>query len=75
MCNMDETDRRANGLSSVMPAQTSTMPSGHSRDREVIRIDYMHDRAGIATALREAFAEAANDQSSCDLERLLRELN
>lgn len=46
-----------------------------SRDREVILVDFACDRMGIAAALRQAFAEAANDRCDHDFEELLRKLN
>jgi hypothetical protein len=46
-----------------------------ARDREVIRIDFAHDKLGIAAALRQAFAAAANDQSNHDFDKLLSELH
>ena len=46
-----------------------------TRDREVIRVDFAHDKLGIAAALRQAFAAAANDPCRHDFEKLLEELN
>jgi hypothetical protein len=45
------------------------------RDREIIRVDFADDRIAITAAVRRAFAEAANDRSTHDFERLLSELN
>jgi hypothetical protein len=44
------------------------------RDRELIRVDLAHDKLGIAAALRQAFAAAAQDSSTHDFDRLLKEL-
>lgn len=46
-----------------------------TRDREVIRVDFTNDPLGIASALRRAFAAAANDRSDHDFEKLLSDLN
>lgn len=44
-------------------------------DREPIRLQFAQDKMGIAAALREAFAAAANDRSDHDFDQLLRQLN
>ncbi|HXH00392.1 MAG TPA: hypothetical protein VNI79_08275 [Sphingomicrobium sp.] len=46
-----------------------------SRDRDLIRIEFPDDRMGITAALRQAFAEAANERSTHDFDKLLSELN
>jgi len=46
-----------------------------ARDREVIRVGFASDTMGIAAALRQAFAAAANDRSEHDFEKLLKELH
>jgi hypothetical protein len=40
--------------------------AGHSMDRRVIRVENMPDQAGIAAALRRAFAAGANRETDCD---------
>ena len=52
----------------------SPMPEPQ-RDREVIRVDCANDKMGIAAALRQAFAAAANDRSDHDFDQLLRDLH
>lgn len=47
----------------------------HSRDNEVIRVDFTCDHMGIAAALRQAFAAAANERSAYDFDELLSQLN
>jgi len=49
------------------------MSSAH--DRDLIRIEYPDDRMGITAALRQAFAEAGNERSAHDFDKLLSELN
>ena len=49
--------------------------SASTGDLEPIRLQFAHDKLGIAAALREAFAAAANDRSDHDFEQLLRQLN
>jgi hypothetical protein len=44
------------------------------RDRELIRVDFANDKLGIAAALRQAFAAAAQESSTHDFDRLLNEL-
>jgi hypothetical protein len=46
--------------------------SPQTGDREPIRIQFAHDKLGIAAALREAFAAAANDRSDHDFGQQLR---
>jgi len=46
-----------------------------TRDRELIRLDSATDFQGIASALRRAFSEAANEPSNHDFEDLLHRLN
>lgn len=53
---------------------TETHPSP-SRDRDVIRVDFANDKLGIAATLRQAFAAAAQDPSTHDFDKLLRELD
>ena len=45
------------------------------RDREVIRVDFSHDKQGIAAALRHAFSAAAQEPCDIDFDRLLSELH
>ena len=45
-----------------------------TRDREVIRVDFLHDKLGIAETLRQAFAAAAHDECTRDFEKLLNDL-
>ena len=44
-------------------------------DRRIIRIDIAPTHAGIAAALRKAFAAAATDPSDRDFDEILRQLN
>lgn len=46
-------------------------------DRRVIRVENMPDQAGIAAALRRAFAAGANREDDCDrlFGDLLKQLN
>jgi hypothetical protein len=53
-------------------ANADTPPCG---DRELIRVHFAQDKLGIAAALRQAFAAAANDRSDHDFDKLLSELN
>ena len=46
-----------------------------ARDREVIRVDFEHDKLGIAAALRHAFSAAAHEPCDIDFDRLLSELH
>ena len=52
-----------------------TKKSAASGDREPIRLQFAHDKMGIAAALRAAFAAAACDRSDHDFDQLLRQLN
>jgi len=45
------------------------------RDREVIQVDFAHDKQGIAAALRHAFSVAATEPCDIDFDRLLSELH
>lgn len=53
---------------------TATL-SASQRDSDVIRVDFADDKLGIAAALRQAFASAAQDQCTRDFEKLLAELD
>ena len=44
-------------------------------DRQIIRIDGLPDQAGIAAALRRAFAAGRKDDSDRDFADLLQRLN
>ena len=44
-------------------------------DREVIRVDFTHDKLGISATLRQAFAAAAHDECTRDFEKLLDDLD
>ena len=46
-----------------------------TRDRELIRLDSATDYHGIASALRRAFSDAANEPTTHDFEDLLHKLN
>ena len=46
-----------------------------TRDREVIRGDFTHDKLGISVTLRQAFAAAAHDECTRDFEKLLNDLD
>lgn len=50
-------------------------PRAPSRGHDVIRVDFVNDKLGIAESLRQAFAAGAQEQSTHDFERLLRELD
>jgi hypothetical protein len=47
-------------------------PAGHHMDRRIIRVENLPDQAGIAAALRRAFA--AGPVESDDSDRLFEEL-
>jgi hypothetical protein len=51
-----------------------TTSCSKERDRDLIRVEFAHDKLGIAAALRQAFAAAAHDSSTHDFDRLLNEL-
>jgi hypothetical protein len=59
---------------SFADAPTCSNEREDDRDRDLIRVDFAHDKLGIAAALRQAFAAAAHDKSTHDFERLLNEL-
>ena len=50
---------------------------GHHLDRRIIRVENLPDQAGIAAALRRAFAAGAPDNDDTDLmfDELLRRLH
>jgi hypothetical protein len=52
-----------------------TKTSTPIRDRELIRVDFAHDKLGIAAALRQAFAAAAQEPADIDFDKLLSELH
>ena len=52
--------------------ETGRIPS---LDREIIRVEFPTEHAGIAAALRRAFNAAAEEPSDRDFEALLRRLN
>jgi hypothetical protein len=58
----------------VEAAMTSPSPS-RDRDRDLIRVDFAHDKMGIAAALRHAFSVAAHEPCDIDFDRLLSELH
>jgi hypothetical protein len=49
--------------------------SEFSMDRRIIRVDIPPTHAGIAAALRKAFAAAAEEPSDRDFAEILRQLN
>ena len=55
--------------------KTTASARDPDRDREVIRVDFAHDKQGIAAALRHAFAVAAQEPCDIDFDRLLSELH
>jgi hypothetical protein len=57
------------------PALASARDREGERDREVIRVDFAHDKQGIAAALRHAFSVAAQEPCDIDFDRLLSELH
>ncbi len=58
-----------------MNFETALTPSrSRNRDHEVIRIDFANDKLGIAAALRQAFAAAANEPGNRDFAKLLSDL-
>ena len=57
------------------PARGHPRDRSRDRDREVIRVDFAHDKMGIAAALRQAFSVAAHEPSEVDFDRLLSELD
>ena len=57
------------------PATASGRDREGGRDREVILVDFAHDRQGIAAALRHAFSVAAQEPCDIDFDRLLSELH
>ena len=58
-----------------MTPEHATIDVPECGDREVIRVDFAHDKLGIAAALRQAFAAAAQDRSNHDFDKLLSELH
>jgi hypothetical protein len=59
---------------SFADAPTCSNEREDDRDRDLIRVDFAHDKLGIAAALRQAFAAAAHDKSTHDFARLLNQL-
>ena len=57
------------------PAMASGRDREGERDREVIRVEFAHDKQGIAAALRHAFSVAAQEPCDIDFDRLLSELH
>jgi len=53
------------------------MAGGRHLDRRIIRVENLPDQAGIAAALRRAFAAGAHEKDDADLmfEELLRRLH
>jgi hypothetical protein len=54
--------------------EQSTAPESHM-DRRIIRVDFPPAHAGIAAALRKAFAAAAEEPCDRDFAEILRQLN
>ncbi len=59
----------------MIPQTATTNHPSPIRDRDVIRVDFANDKLGIAATLRQAFAAAAQDPSTHDFDKLLRELD
>ena len=59
-----------------MSLEAALYPSTtHTRDRELIMVDFCNDKLGIAASLRQAFSAAAHDDATRDFDKLLSELD
>ncbi len=71
----DETHSAVDGCVNMNFGAALTHRVPPSRDHDEIRLDLPNDKLGIASALRDAFAVAAQEPCDIDFDRLLRDLH